>query len=127
MVKETAKNKGGRPAKRLEGDQIAQVEALSAFLTLDQIADFFGIGRTTFHAIMDRQPEVLERYKKGRAKAVGSVAKSLIQQAQEGNLTAQIFYLKTQGGWKEGNQLEVEVKGADKLPTLAELFDNEDE
>lgn len=55
------------------------------------------------------------------------MAKSLIQQAQEGNLTAQIFYLKTQGGWKEGNQLEVEVKGADKLPTLAELFDNEDE
>lgn len=127
MVKEAAKNKGGRPAKRLEGDQIAQVEALSAFLTLDQIADFFGIGRTTFHSIMERQPEVLERYKKGRAKAVGSVAKSLIQQAQEGNLTAQIFYLKTQGGWKEGNQLEVEVKGADKLPTLAELFDNEDE
>ena len=46
------KNKGGRPATVLNDDQLAQVEALASFLTLDQIADYFCIGRTTFHRIM---------------------------------------------------------------------------
>lgn len=100
VVSET-KNKGGRPAKVLTDEQVVQVEALAAFLTLEQVADYFGIGRTTFHSIMERQPEVSERYKKGRMKAVVSVGKSLIDQAREGNTTAIIFYLKTQGGWKE--------------------------
>lgn len=116
------KNKGGRPATVLNDDQLAQVEALASFLTLDQIADYFCIGRTTFHRIMERQEEVSVRYKKGRTNAIGTVAKSLIQQAREGNITAQIFYLKTQGGWKEGNQLEIEVKKEKKLPSLSELF-----
>ena len=71
---------------------------------------------------MERQEEVSVRYKKGRTNAIGTVAKSLIQQAREGNITAQIFYLKTQGGWKEGNQLEIEVKKEQKLPSLSELF-----
>ena len=116
------KNKGGRPATVLNDDQLAQVETLASFLTLDQIADYFCIGRTTFHRIMERQEEVSVRYKKGRTNAIGTVAKSLIQQAREGNITAQIFYLKTQGGWKEGNQLEIEVKKEQKLPSLSELF-----
>lgn len=116
------KNKGGRSATVLNDDQLAQVEALASFLTLDQIADYFCIGRTTFHRIMERQEEVSVRYKKGRTNAIGTVAKSLIQQAREGNITAQIFYLKTQGGWKEGNQLEIEVKKEQKLPSLSELF-----
>ena len=116
------KNKGGRPATVLNDEQLAQVEALASFLTLDQIADYFCIGRTTFHRIMERQEEVSVRYKKGRTNAIGTVAKSLIQQAREGNITAQIFYLKTQGGWKEGNQLEIEVKKEQKLPSLSELF-----
>ena len=116
------KNKGGRPATVLNDDQLAQVETLASFLTLDQIADYFCMGRTTFHRIMERQEEVSVRYKKGRTNAIGTVAKSLIQQAREGNITAQIFYLKTQGGWKEGNQLEIEVKKEQKLPSLSELF-----
>lgn len=122
---EEKKNKGGRPKKELNNEQLAQVEALSAFFTMDQIADYFGIVRNTFAAICERQPEVFARYKKGRANAIGAVAKSLIQQARDGNLTAQIFFLKTQGGWKENNQLEIEMKKEKKLPTLAELFGDE--
>ena len=37
-------------------------------------------------------------------------------------LLLRFFYLKTQGGWKEGNQLEIEVKKEQKLPSLSELF-----
>ena len=81
--------------------QAAEVETLAAVLTSAQIADFLGIGRTTFYAILDRDRDLAERYKRGRARAVGAVAQSLITKARAGNVTAMIFYLKTQGGWRE--------------------------
>ena len=100
------KNKGGRPAIQLTPEQKAEVETLAAVLSSEQIADYFGIGRTTWFAILERDPEVSELYKKGRAKAVGFVAQNLIQKARSGDLGAQIFYLKTQAGWKETQRLE---------------------
>ena len=91
------------PAKPrvLNDDEMAQVEALASVLSTEQIADYLGIARRTLYDIMERQPKVSARYKKGRAKAVGSIAKSLLQKAQSGDNTAMIFYLKTQAGWKE--------------------------
>ena len=102
----TEKNKGGRPLIELTEEQKAEVETLAAVLSTEQIADYFGIGRTTWFAILDRDPEVSELYKKGRAKAVGFVAQNLIQKARGGDLGAQIFYLKTQAGWKETQKVE---------------------
>jgi hypothetical protein len=90
-----------RKARKLDDGEIAQVEALAAYLTQEQIADYFGIGRTTWYAILDRQPEVAEHYKKGKAKAIVAIAQGLIQQARGGDKVAQMFYLKTQAGWRE--------------------------
>lgn len=101
----TVKNKGGRPLIVLDEEQIAQVEALGAVLSLEQIADYFGIGRNTFTDIMKRQPEVSERYKKGKARAIGSVANGLLQRAQSGDTTSAIFYLKTQARWTERQEV----------------------
>jgi IS30 family transposase len=92
---------GGRKLIVLTNEQTIQVEALAAYLSQDQIADYLGIARNTFSAIMDRNEDVFARYKKGKAKAIETMAKGLIQQGIEGNTTAQIFYLKTQAGWKE--------------------------
>ncbi|RYZ97045.1 MAG: hypothetical protein EOO68_15875 [Moraxellaceae bacterium] len=114
-------NKGGRPLIVLDDKQIAQVEALAAYLSTEQIADYFKIARNTFAAICERQPEVFEQYKKGRAKAIGNIAKSLISQAQAGNTTAAIFYLKTQAGWKETQG--VEHSGQIGINTLSSLMD----
>ena len=83
----------------LTDDQILQVEALSAYLSIEQIADYFGFSGMTFHEIKKRQPEVLLAYKKGKAKAIGRVARKLTTLIDEGDVTATIFYLKTQGGW----------------------------
>ena len=83
----------------LTDDQILQVEALSAYLSIEQIADYFGFSGMTFHEIKRRQPEVLLAYKKGKAKAIGRVARKLTTLIDEGDVTATIFYLKTQGGW----------------------------
>ena len=102
----TDKNKGGRPLIVLNPQQKAEIETLAAVLTTEQIADYFGIGKTTFFEILDRDPEVSELYKKGRAKAVGFVAQNLIQKARDGDLGAQIFYLKTQAGWKDTTAIQ---------------------
>ena len=101
-----SKNKGGRPELTLTDEQKEQVEKLAAVLSTEQLADFLGIGRSTFYEIMKRDEDVSGRYKKGRAKAIGSVAKNLVQKAMSGDNAAMIFYLKTQAGWKETQAIE---------------------
>jgi predicted DNA-binding transcriptional regulator AlpA len=102
----TEKNKGGRPLIVLTDEQRNELETLAAVLNVEQIADYFGISRRVFYDIMERDEEVSAQYKKGKAKAVGFVAQNLIQKARSGDLGAQIFYLKTQAGWKETQRLE---------------------
>ncbi len=96
-----------RKRKVMTKEELSQVEALSSVLSSEQIADYFGIGRTTFYEIMERQPDVSVRYKRGRAKAIGTVAKGLLQKAQNGDTASSIFYLKTQAGWKEKDEDEL--------------------
>lgn len=118
----------GRKPIEFDKDQIAQVEALASVLSVEQIADYFGIGKTTFYELMQRQPEISERYKKGKTKAIGNVAQRLLQQAQEGNLTAIIFYLKTQAGWKETQQVDnVLINGTDDQTIKIEFVDNDNQ
>jgi hypothetical protein len=94
-------NVGGRPVISLSEDQINEISALASVLTKGQLADYYGMSENTFRAVEERQPEVFEAYKKGRARAISTVAGNLIKQAANGNTSAAIFYLKTQAGWKE--------------------------
>ena len=57
-----------QPFTELTEAQKAEVETLAAVLNTQQMADYFGIGRTTFYGLMQRDPEVAERYKRGRAR-----------------------------------------------------------
>lgn len=97
------------PRKKVEltEEQKVQVEALAAYLTQDQIADFLGVTRKTFSEIIKRDDDVSTRYKKGKSKAVASAAKTVMDAIRAGNLTAAFFYLKTQAGWRETNGVEV--------------------
>tara|TARA_R110001606_G_scaffold398559_1_gene577908 strand:- start:15 stop:422 length:408 start_codon:yes stop_codon:yes gene_type:complete len=92
---------GGNPMKVITDDQLDQIEKLASVLSKQQIADYLCVGRTTFYDIEQRQPEVLEHYNRGKSKAIGSVAQGLLQKAQSGDTQSAIFYLKTQAGWKE--------------------------
>lgn len=102
-----AKNKGGRPPVVLTHEQIAQVEALAGVLSIAQIADYFGVAENTFSAITERQPEVFEAYKRGRARAFIGVGKGLLERALKGDNTAAIFYAKTQMRWRETGDDEI--------------------
>ena len=116
----TEKNKGGRPAKQLTDEQKLEVKTLAAVLNAHQIADYFGIGRRTFYDIMKRDEEVSAQYKKGKAQAIGFVGQNLITKARNGDLGAQIFYLKTQGGWKEIQSFEHTSPDGSMTPTAIE-------
>ncbi len=96
----------GRPFKNLTPAQTAEVETLAAVLTVAQMADYFGIGRRTFFSLMDRDEEIAARYKKGKARAIGAIAQSLIAKARGGDTTSMIFFLKTQAGWRETTHIE---------------------
>lgn len=97
-----------------------QVEALGATLSKGQIADYFRVSRPTFDKICARQPEVLVRYNAGKARAIERVANGLLQKALSGDNTAAIFYLKSQAGWTEKQQID-HTAGGEPL-TLAHFY-----
>ena len=97
---------GGRKEKTISDEQLDLVEKLASILSTDQIADMLGMSRTRFYEIRKENPKVDERYKKGRAKAIAGVAGGLLKDALDGDMTARIFYLKTQAGWKETSVVE---------------------
>ena len=109
-----ANGKAGRPAKTLTDKQRGEVETLAAFLSIEQLADYFGIGRTTFYALAEKDPEILEHYKRGKSKAIAHIAQGLIQKARAGDTTSAIFFLKTQARWRETERHE--ITGADGGP-----------
>ena len=92
---------GGKPPIVFSDEQVIEVKALAAVLTKGQIADYFDITEKTLRAIEARQPEVFTAYKKGRANQINTMGANLVTLATQGNVAANIFYLKTQGGWKE--------------------------
>ena len=96
----------GRPTKVLTEAQKAEVETLAAVLNAAQMADYFAIGRTTFFAMMERDKKIAERYKRGKARAIGAIAQGLIAKARGGDTASMIFYLKTQAGWRETTAVE---------------------
>lgn len=119
---EEKKRKSGMPTVVFNEEKIMQVEKLAAVLSKVQLSDYFGIHDDTFRAVEKRQPEVKEAFNRGKARAIASVAGNLVNQAQNGNIAAAIFYLKTQAGWSEAkeestendtiNRIQIEVVGA---------------
>ncbi len=92
---------GGRPMRVLTDEEIIKVEALASTLTIPQLADYLGIEKSSFYSILERQPDVKRRYKKGKSFVISNVADNLVSKAQDGDTLAQMFFLKTQAGWKE--------------------------
>jgi hypothetical protein len=113
-----------RPHITLTDAQRAEVETLAAVLNAEQIADYLGFGRTTFFALLNRDQDLAERYKRGKARAIGAVAQSLVTKARAGNVTAMIFFLKTQGGWRETVDVAVAPPSESQID-LSSLTDEE--
>ena len=76
-------------------------EMASQGLTGEQIGRLLGatIGQINYKRKMD--PQFEEAIQRGRSRGVEKVASELMKNALNGNVAAQIFFLKTQGGWRE--------------------------
>jgi len=108
------KSKGGRPEIVLTGEQKKKVRDLACICTTQQIADYLGISRTAFFEILRRDEEGYGLYKKGRIQAKGIMGRALFKRGVAGDTAAAIFYMKTQGGWKEPKD-EVKTKNSKSL------------
>ena len=86
---------------------LAKVESLAANgLTDEQIASALGISRTTLANRKRENEQFVQAIKRGKAKGIALVTNKLMESIKGGNMTAMIFFLKTQAGWKETNVQE---------------------
>jgi hypothetical protein len=85
-----------RPSYKPEPSTRAQAEAMAAY----------GIPEAEIAAVLKLDPKTLRKHFRdeldlGRTKANAQVAGFLFNAAKNGNVTAQIFWLKTRARWKE--------------------------
>ena len=100
----------GRPQYIKKDNDVKTVEALSvAGVTQKLIAQILKISEPTLRKHFREELDT----SKARANAV--ISQALFKNAKDGNVAAQIFWLKTQAGWKEKNYHELTGKDGDKL------------
>ena len=105
-------NDVGRPPFIKKEEDSKLVEALTiAGVTQTLIAQIVKISEPTLRKNFRKELDT----SKARANAV--ISQALFKKAKDGNVVAQIFWLKTQAGWKEKNALELTGKDGDKLFT----------
>src|SRR4030081_4135252 len=86
----------GRRAHKADPAQRRQVEAMAAY----------GIPEIDISRVMHVDPKTLRKHYReeldlGESKANAQIAGFLFSAAKNGNVTAQIFWLKTRARWKE--------------------------
>jgi hypothetical protein len=109
----------GRRAHRPDPSQRRQVEALAAY----------GIPEADISGVVGIDPKTLRKHYReeldlGETKANALVAGFLFNAAKNGNVTAQIFWLKTRAKWRE-TPMEVKHSGSVGLRDLSEVSDDE--
>jgi DNA-binding CsgD family transcriptional regulator len=96
------------PPARRNGDafeptpeQVYSVDLMASIgLPQAAIAEALGVTPKTLRKHFKRELAT------GRTRTIAKVADALVRQALAGNITAMIFYLKTQAGWRETQRIE---------------------
>ena len=90
-------------------------ELASQGMTHDQIAYSLGIGSSTLYTQKAKNEEIKEAIKRGQAKGIQQITNALFQNAKEGNLGAQVFYLKNRAGWTDKQDVELNAQIQNKM------------
>ena len=89
---------------------IEKIEQLAAQgLTHEQIALSLGIAQSTLYKYKAADEELAEAIKRGQSKGIEVVTNALFENAKNGNLGAQVFYLKNRARWTD--KVEQEQSG----------------
>ncbi len=106
----------GRPPFEITKKVLETVESYaSRGLNQQQIADALGISYGCLAEKKNEYDDFNEAIKRGKAKGIAHVANNLLKNVENGNVTAQIFYLKTQAKWKETDALELTGKDGESI------------
>ena len=101
--------KRGRKPFEFTDAVLEQIEQHAAQgLEHKQIARIIGIHPNTFSTKVHEIHELNEAIKRGKAKGVATIANSLFKSARNGNITAQIFFLKNRDpdNWKDRHHID---------------------
>ena len=114
---EKPKKKSGRQPFEPTPEQRKLVASMVAYgINRELIAKVLGITKMTLYVHF--RPEL----ETSKAKAITTVANKLYQEAMDGNMTAAIFFLKTQAGWSDKINID-HTSGGDKIkPLVIETF-----
>lgn len=96
----------GNPKFEPTDEQRIQVRTLAKVCSQAAIAELVGLSEDTI------QRHFAKEWAAGKAEAVSTIGAKLLKKAMDGNLTAMIFYLRTQGKWNT----RLEVTGVDGGP-----------
>ena len=103
---------------------ITQLSAIG--LTKAQVASAIGWSRHLFTNRLLEIPELMEALEKGRAMGVKEVAHQLFVNATENNnVSAQIFFLKTRGGFKEEIDLNLSTDQL-QIKDIGDIWSDDD-
>ena len=83
----------------LTEEDVGKYAALGMNIT--QIGALFGCTPDALRMQLMRHPKLRDAYYKGRARGVAVVASRLLRNIDDGNVAAQIFYLKNHAGWAD--------------------------
>jgi hypothetical protein len=109
--------KGRKPAIDITPEFIAEVEKLAGdCLNQKQIAAYFGVTSQTWINVKKKDIRIQIAYKKGRSQTILFVVSKLMEEIRANNVTAIIFFLKTQARWSEKNSLDGDFKIKFKKP-----------
>lgn len=126
--------------KRKVGDKVARIDEwlqedklilLEGWardgLTEEQISTNMGIGRTTLYEWKQKEPNIMNALKKGKAVVDFEVENALLKNALEGNVTAQIFWLKNRkkDQWREKIEYSTDTNEVSKLDELLKEIKND--
>jgi hypothetical protein len=101
----TPKPDGRRFDAHVAALDLEKIEDLAAKgLTLEQIAAALSIDVRTLYNHRKKFREVGEAINRGAANGIAMIANKLFEAANNGSVTAQIFYLKARAGWRDARR-----------------------
>ena len=123
-VAEVSNRPVGRPRLELTEEQIEKLKLMAPYLTIEMMADSLQVNRSTFQEILKRDAVISGIYQAHKSDKVAQVASSLVGKALDGDTRAAMFYLRTQGRWREEGhtaserpQIQINVSGINDIKT----------
>ncbi len=83
--------------------------------TVENLRIYYGVSERKFRTLCEKDSRIVDAIFRGRTKTVFGIAGLLIEKARAGNVAAMIFYLKTQGHWKENHEIGLSAISHDKI------------